>query len=217
MPYVALTFDELSLAEIPAKAQHLMDQHQWHKVHEAWQLSRGDSAGKTCLASLMLCGACCCSERVEFAMMLGVLPERLRLVNREVFWDKPVLQVRNGAVVFETDYILERRAGGGVELQHNESHKTPHQHHHHHHQQLPQDEPIPEVEAVPIDDIYPPAPPSPPSSHHHHQQQVRKMDVIVPAGAPPGSVLSVQDPHGQIVQVTVPDGVTAGMKLEFQY
>ena len=43
------------------------------------------------------------------------------------------------------------------------------------------------------------------------------MEVLVPAGAAPGSAIQVQTPDGQVVNVTVPDGCAEGDKIEVSY
>ena len=135
----------------------------------------------------------------------GGLALKLLKVNRDVFLDTPVMQVRHGAVVFQADYLCGERqpieaviAEAQVELQvipvpNGERYSSPGRKLSNEYQLVSEEK----------GDL-----PSPPA---------RKMDVIVPPGAPPGSILSVQDPYGQIVQVTVPEGVVEGMRLEFQY
>ena len=200
-----------------------MSREQWLAIHMAAVGAR--NASSCCLASCYVF-VCCCKDQVEMNVMIsrGGLAKRLQGVNTSHFGDSPVAIIRANQVIVQSNYLTSL----GSQPQHAMAH---------------QPSSFPEVEAVPIgsavlygdgsgkeigssgeglyqhqyqpvpqppheENAVPPPPPSPP---------MRKMDVIVPEGAPPGSILSVQDPHGQVVQVTVPMGVTPGMKLEFCY
>lgn len=215
MPFLLLKQTELINPNVPSSAVIYIDQTQWHSIFVAFDDAKKEAACCTTITTFLLC-ACMCKDSILFSQMLsGSLPKRLLKVNQDHFWGKPVIQVRNNAIVIQTDYIIERQNAG------IQAHGSAHH--------------VPEAHAVPVPENYPsphyiPVPHKEPEHHneHHNQHQEhhqhmpqpplhRKMDVIVPPGAPPGSVLSVQDPAGQIVQVTVPPGVTAGMKLEFQY
>jgi len=55
-----------------------------------------------------------------------------------------------------------------------------------------------------------PISPMPPGGPH-------VMNVVVPAGVVPGSMLTVATPDGQTIQVTVPDGIVAGQEFKVQY
>lgn len=65
------------------------------------------------------------------------------------------------------------------------------------------DPPPPEYTAV--------APPAPPDVH------VRSMGFVVPEGAVSGSVLNVQAPDGNLVQVTIPPNAPPGTTLQVDY
>lgn len=203
MPYITVTQDELRNPNNPPhNLASYLDQTQWQAIYKVYDDSVQEVACSSCCIIAVTCAwCCCCQDSVRFGMMMGQgLPGRLRNLNRDFFWDKPVVQARNEHIVVQTDYFqiqLVAQAHEGF---------------------IP-----PVVTAVPMPaDSFQPHHGSPPA---HFQPAVvyepapapRKMDVVVPPGAPPGSVLSVQDASGQIVQVTVPPGVTAGMKLEFEY
>ena len=96
-------------------------------------------------------------------------------------------------------------------------------------------QPPPKIELRPLPPRPPPPPPrriphsyymqqSPFPHQHQHQPPMtmpmhvsgsQRMAIIVPPGAAPGTILTVQVPTGHMLQVAVPAGVTAGQQLEF--
>ena len=199
MPFVVIRHGELFKKERPVSVQGLFTEEQWSTVHDACQAARDESACALACVTCCYIWSCCCKDQAEFNMMCtaGNLSQKLQQVNSIVFCNKPVMQVRHGAVVCQSDYLIGNEglqmavaSSADVEVSIGG---------------------FDQVEYQPVSQQSEALPDAPQPS------AIRKMDVIVPPGAPPGSVLSVQDPYGQIVQVTVPEGVTAGMKLEFQY
>ena len=207
MPYVTVLPDELRNPNSPPSSLvAYLDQAQWQAIYKAHDDSLQEVACASCCMIALTC-AWCCPDSVRFGLMMGQgLPGRLRTLNRDFFWDKPVVQARNEHIVVQTDYVLEFQRGIQMAPAHDDF--------------------TPVVAAMPMpSNAFQPHQAGPPAQQYQPAVPVyepvqavpRKMDVIVPPGAPPGSVLSVQDANGQIVQVTVPPGVTAGMKLEFEY
>ena len=61
------------------------------------------------------------------------------------------------------------------------------------------------------------APSSPSVAAPSVTQPTQTVSIQIPSGAMPGQMLSAQMPDGQMVQVTIPPGVGAGMSLSVQY
>ena len=198
MPYTALAHAELFSPNVPAAAAGLISPEQWQAVNAACIASRDASACSMGLVTCCFLFACCCHDQAQYNMMVssGGLGLRLRDVNTQHFGNMPVLQIRRGAVAFQSDYFL-----GPVSTQHavaapglEQGHGT---------------FPTAEVEAVPISSVsyasdapqprsslqpqYKPVPQQQQQQQHPHPPPpgspgMRKMDVIVPPGEWSGSL-----------------------------
>lgn len=221
MPYIQIQPHELLNPTVPGSLAPFIEPAVWQLLIRLYDESAKEVA---CSTGCIVCITCswCCQDSILWSMMSsGSLPKRLRAFNKTHFLDKPVVQVKNDQFVIQSDYILEfqeQRLLQSMPMHQGGGHMLP--------MPLPmaQAELAPMATAMHMPQQYPPHSSPPMQFHPANQppmpspvQQRRKMDVIVPPGAPPGSVLSVQDANGQIVQVTVPPGVVAGMKLEFEY